>query len=187
MTKITLNKNAKFVIVSVLLLVGLVCGYIYLIFGFDHFFEPGDIKINFEDDKKITLNFRVLKECTHVIGIGFVSKKTAYGHEGHVHIKDFFGGLLELNLPAEIDIKLLNTNNDIIFQRNNFGGSKIGFQYGPNPVEFIAGRVYLTPGHYNVELRIVRRHKNFQEFEAFFFAAIPPGTICGKPQKMLGD
>lgn len=176
MLKIITNKAVMFAVFSLAVIVGI---YQYFIYGFDHLFEPDAIRIEFEENKKMMLKIDVVKGCTHEIGIGFLSKENATNNNAAINIANFFGPPLELNLPAEIYMEIFNSNDNIILKQDSFGGKKLHYRYGPNPIKFIAGTVYLEAGHYDVILKVIKLHKNFQSFEAFFFATHIPKTECG--------
>jgi hypothetical protein len=175
----------KATLLVAILLLNLLCGcnnlVNTLVFGPDHWFQPKDIPFDFEQDKEIDLQFEVVVSCDHEIGIGFQSKAQGSEIDRDDRVKTFFGKLSEsLNFPAEIDIQITNDRNDTVFVRNGFGGKIHRCRYGPNPIRIIANDVYLWPGIYHVKIKVNKRHKDFREFQAFFFASHNPKLTCGK-------
>lgn len=162
--------------IFVVLVVGTINSSVY---AFNRQYDPGEIKIDFQQGTEINLQFELQIECLYYIGVGFFSKDPTSEDVRDKHIKSFFRDLLHLNLPAEIDIIIFNANHEIILDRKSFGGTKTGSLYGPNPVKFIAETINLKPGNYNVQLRVNELYKDFKDFEAFFFATKVPKTGCG--------
>ncbi|MCB2261717.1 MAG: hypothetical protein LGR52_02065 [Candidatus Thiosymbion ectosymbiont of Robbea hypermnestra] len=130
-----------------------------------HFlFEPGEKRLEISVDKY----------CTYEIGISFSAKG------GEHLIKDTFGGAMHVNLPAKIDIFLSNDAYQEVFSKRDFGGSELGFRYGPNPIMLIAGKAYLIPGKYTASINIKSIGRDLSDFDSDFFLAGNPKLTCKK-------
>lgn len=154
----------------------------YIDIGFDHYWQPKDMPIDFESDTEIDVPFEVQVACSHDIGIKFANKEPVPETVRDKRIQEFFGDTTKgFIFPAEIDIKILNIDNQIVFEKNNFGGRMGGnYYYGPNPVRFVAEVVFLKQGVYHAKIMVKKRDKDFRNFDAFFFASHRPGILCGK-------
>nr|VFK19802.1 MAG: hypothetical protein BECKLFY1418C_GA0070996_106310 [Candidatus Kentron sp. LFY] len=108
-----------------------------------------------------------------------------YG-KSHEHIKNVFDSSFPyITLPADLDIKITNSNNQVNFKKVNFGGkNKDGLAYGPNPIRFIAGRPQLTPGKYVVDIKTNEIREDIAQLDIYFFASIPQKIKCGKFKKL---
>lgn len=166
----------KSIMVFVFILTGLAATFYYKVFGFDHFFEPDTVQIFLEAGKEIDFNLEVTKSCTHEIGIGFISEQDDPGH-----IRMLFGEKIsKLNLPARIDISIVNDKSETIFENKSFGGDNLGFRYGSTHIKFIAGKARLLPGTYRVKINVYELLKNLEGVNTYFFAAYNPKTRCGE-------
>ena len=152
---------------------------INFVYAYNRQHETGEIGIEFKEGGTIDLEFDLKIDCLYYIGIGFSSKYPTSNKVRHRHVKEFFQGLLNLDLPAEIDIKILNDNQDVLLDIKSFGGKEIGYIYGPDPVKFIAKTLHLKSGIYYAQIKPKNLNKNFKDFEAFFFVTGVPKTGCG--------
>ena len=165
------KKKGVVIVLSIVAVLGL--GIVQIV-GFDHYYEPTPIRIEIQagDEKSFELNIR--KSCTHEVGVEF--RDTEGSGE---NIKRVFGeSLSELNLPAKMEIVLVSSVSDVVWAEEDFGGRGLGFRYGPNPLKFIAGRVYLPVGRYRVSIRVTELGGDFSVLESYFFATHVPKTRC---------
>ncbi len=148
----------------------------YMVFGFDHLFDPEPEKIDITEGKNISFELSIEKSCGYEIGIGFRSKNNEYKQ-----IRNTFGDkATKLNFPASLDIKIMNSEQEIVFEKINFGGKNLTYSYGPSPIRFIAGHSYLSPGKYSVDVGIKKLEKDLSTLDSYFFAEINPKITCKK-------
>lgn len=127
----------------------------------------------FEQGQK-RLEIDVNQYCTYEIGISFASKR------GDQSIKEFFGHARKINMPAMVDVSLLNDSGKSSFSIVDFGGTMRSYRYGPNPLKLIAGKVHLAPGKYTAVIDIKDIEKDFSDLESSFFVSGDPKVKCGK-------
>lgn len=166
-------------LVALLLLLHFLGGCSLLTLPFDRFFDPDDIPIDFAEGKEIDLKFKVVASCHHNVGIGFRSTAPGSEMDRYQKVKEFFGNLSTVYLPAEIDITVVDNKNKTILNQRLEGKVK-SWIYGPSPIRFIAESVYLPAGEYQVKIKVNKCYKDFREFDAFFFAKHPEKTFCEK-------
>ncbi len=129
----------------------------------------------FEQGQK-RLEIEVDHPCAYRVGISFTSK----AKDGDQAIRKFFGAPGNINMPATVDISLLDEHGKRVFSRVDFGGVVSRYGYGPNPLRLIAGKVYLEPGKYTAMINIKDIDGEFSGFESAFFVSGPPKGTCGK-------
>jgi hypothetical protein len=123
---------------------------------------------------KKRLEIVVNKYCTYEIGISFLAK------DGGQLIKDTFGVATELKMPVLIDIVLENKDGQVVFSKIDFGGTGLGYRYGPNPVKFIAGKAYLEPGKNTVTIYVRHIDQDLSKFDTEIFVSGDPKLTCEK-------
>lgn len=181
MGKICLKHGAILVTLLLLCIVSGCPQFDYIDIGLDRYWEPDDMAIDFESDKEIDLSLEVKVACTHEVGIGFASNDLGSDMVRDEKIRGFFGTISSgLNLPAEIDIKIINKNNQVIYENAHFGGPGLHWSYGPNPIRFLSEWIFLKQGTYHIKIIVKKRDKDFSEFSSFFFASHRPKIFCGK-------
>lgn len=119
------------------------------------------------------IRYQVRQMCTYEIGVSYMPKVG-----GIETIKKIFGPPLTVNLPAEMNILVTNSDGAKIFEMKKYGGQGLGYRYGP-PIRFIAGKSRLTPGTYFVRTDLTRVPQNMSAFDARIFIDKPPKTNCG--------
>jgi hypothetical protein len=149
-------------------------GVYFYIFEFDYIFEPAPVDIKLEKGNVVEFDFDVSLSCMYLIGIRFIDEQG-----GHENIKNVFGGWQSLKkLQARIDIQIQNSSNEQVFAKKGFGGNVSLVQYGPNPISFIAGNLYLIPGRYSVKIVVNEIGKEYAIFKSEFFVGLIPKTKC---------
>lgn len=133
--------------------------------------EPNKIKIELSEERDFPLDLPITKACTYEVGVMF------YG-ENKSHIKNAFGGVLDARFPLDLDLEIVNSENQMVFNKSMFDGQKVNVRYGPNPVMFIAGTSYLLPGDYIVNISINKENDWVLKFDTYFFAKHTPKTRC---------
>jgi hypothetical protein len=157
-----------------ILLVFIISALYFYLFEFDYLFEPTPIDIKLEEGAEVKFDFDVQLSCVYLVGIRFVDK-----NGGHEKIKKIFiDKNNELGIQGSIDIKILSSNNEIVFERNNLGEGELKIQYGPNPIGFIAGHLYMAPGTYSVIININHFNKKYEYFNAKFFVEMNRKIKC---------
>ncbi len=117
------------------------------------------------------------QDCGYAVGISFTSK--AEGKDGGQAIRKFFGTPTRgINMPATVDISLLDEHGKRVFSRVDFGGVGLSWYYGANPLKFIANRGSLDPGKYIAMINIKDIDGDFSGFESAFFILGDPKTTC---------
>lgn len=167
----------KFFIVCVPFFVGFAIKFIHG-YGAEGYSNSKSLGIEFVQHRKISFEIQVESECVHELGVSF------YVRAGEPNqINNTFGDkVLDLNLPAIMDVRMFDESRELIFERNDFGGKGLGFRYGPNPIKFIIGSAYLFSGKYKVTIHVKSLQKNLSMFNSTFFAAHPPKMKCKKIQ-----
>jgi hypothetical protein len=62
--------------------------------------------------------------------------------------------------------------------QKSFGGNVSLVQYGPNPISFIAGNLYLMPGEYTVILSVKVLRKDYSYFDTKFLVDMDRKIKC---------
>jgi hypothetical protein len=137
-------------------------------------------QLKFETGEK-HLEINIKKYCTYEIGFSF----SAQG--GNEQIKDVFGDAMHINLPAVVDVFISNDDGQEIFSVIDFGGTELGYRYGPNPIQLIAGKALLKPGNYSTLIHVKSVAGDFSGFDSEFFIAGDPKTRCGKSKQEAND
>jgi hypothetical protein len=157
-----------------ILLILIISALYFYIFELDYLFEPTPIDINLEENAEIEFDFNVQLSCVYLVGIRFVDKKGS-----HEKIKKvFIDKNNELGFQGSIDIQIISSNNKIIFEKKNLGGGELKIQYGPNPIGFIAGHLYMVPGTYSVIININDFNMEYEYFTAKFFVEMNRKVRC---------
>ena len=120
------------------------------------------------------IRYVVRQTCTYEIGISYMPKVG-----GIKTIKEIIGPPLAVNLPAQMNILVTNSDGAKFFEENQFGGQGLGFRYGP-PIKIIAGKRRLTPGTYFVRIDQTKVPESMSAFEARIFIDKPPKISCGE-------
>ncbi len=134
-------------------------------------FDPGEKRLDID----------VKKHCPYYVGVSFMSK----AKDGDQAINKLFGTLGNINMPATVDIALLNEHGKRLFSRVDFGGVVSRYGYGPNPLRLIAGDVSLEPGKYTAMINIRGIDGDFSGFESAFFVTGDPKATCGKGNRRV--
>jgi hypothetical protein len=146
----------------------------FYIFEYDYLFEPAPVDIKLEKGKIIKFDFYVELSCVYKVGIRFMDE-----HGNYENIHKYFGKKLsQTNLQARIDIRILNSRKELVFEKQNLGESKSYIQYGPNPIGFIAGTPYLTPGEYSAIINVKELRRDYSYFDIKFFVEMDRKIKC---------
>lgn len=121
------------------------------------------------------IDFKVTQACSHEIGLGF---RSLDGDQARID-SVFGSGFKNVNLPARYRLTLHNLDGERIFHQRVIGGSGLPMRYGPDPIKFIAGTVFLPEGHYTLSLHVDELYSRFEGLGAFVFAQHIPKTRCG--------
>ncbi len=121
--------------------------------------------------------------CTYEVGILFFSRaedRTGDRAIGDEAIRKFFGTPRNINMPATVDIYLLDEHGRHFLSIADFGGAVPRWYYGPNPLRLIAGWVSLDPGKYIAMINIKDIDGDFSGFRTEFFVSEHPKGTCGR-------
>ena len=141
-------------------------------FGYGNLHEPVDVKINLEE-KNIHFKVEIDEKCGYELGIRFAAK-----NNDREKIKLLFGKISKLDLPAKFTIAVFDKDNHTVFQRDDFGGTRLGYRHGGSQVKFIAGHVRLPPGIYQVKIQVLKTEGDFNGVLSSFFINYIPKTHC---------
>lgn len=112
--------------------------------------------------------------CSYEIGFLF------YDDNDGLDVINVFGSSMDPRLPLVVNIFIYDSKGSLLFEKIEFGGQRLGYRYGPNPIKFVAGSLYLEAGTYTVKFNVEEAYFDLSDFESSFFISKIPNSKCVK-------
>lgn len=122
--------------------------------------------ISISNDRDVSLNMSVPKQCTYMAVIGFDSARDT---GKSAHLRAVFGYKdIERKFPLNMDVVLTGVSNGFISEGKVRDGVVNGSIFGGEYMWFIVGYYHLNPGDYNVNIQIHDIRYDLPELDSYF-------------------
>lgn len=134
--------------------------------------------LSFKLDKHVVLregdrhefDFDIGDDCVYEVGISFSGDREK--------IEGVLGKYPNINLPAEVYLKLTDSDSNIVYENKSFTGKGIGRRGAPPKVMVVAGWKKLTKNKYRLVAEIKKVTRELGQVKTNFFVIEMPKVDC---------